>query len=192
MLLYAASNASLFHPCCAADPKRDTIVFVRHKSGPTYYGYECLGIRFFPIPAPELWQKNSADDHGPVTLDDVVVDDYDDVLWRLRSLHGLKNFVGQRVLALGGPQGKYDPTAPEVARQRYRLEIHDVAYEDLAARLQSVASDANLQKWCAVSTDRYLAMPNTQLETKREFIHRAFALYLVFKQWLEAVRGSGA
>ncbi len=184
VLLYAASNASLFHPCCAADRQRDTIVFVRHKSGPTYYGYECLGVRFFPVPNPELWQKNSADDHGPVTLDDVVVDDYDDVLWRMRALYGLKNFVGQRVLALGGPQGKYDATAPEVARQRYRLDIRDVSYDDLAARLKSVASDARLQKWCAASTDRYLAMPDTKLETRPEFIHRAFALHHIFHQWL--------
>ena len=43
VLLYAASNGTLFRPCCAADPRRDTVVFVRHKSGPTYYGYECPG-----------------------------------------------------------------------------------------------------------------------------------------------------
>ena len=184
VLLYAASNAGLFHPCCSADKQRDTIVFVRHRSGPTYYGYECLGARFFPAPSLELWQKNSADDHGPVTLDDVVVDDYDDVLWRMRALYGLKNFVGQRVLALGGPQGKYDATAPDVARQRYRLDIRDVTYDDLAARLKSIASDAKLQQWCAASTDRYLAMPNTKLETNREFVHKAFALYHVFHQWL--------
>ena len=183
-LLYAASNARLFAPCCAAAAERDTVVFVRHKSGPTYYGYECLGVRFFKVPSPELWQGNSADSHGPVTLDDVVVDDYDEVLWRLRALYGLKNFVGQRVLALGGPQGKYDGSAPDVARERYRLEIIDVAYEELAARLKAVMADAKLQQQCGAWTDRYLAMPNTKLETKREFVQRAFALYLVFRQWL--------
>ncbi len=184
VLLYAASNASLFHPCCADDARRDTIVFVRHKSGPTYYGYECLGARFFPAGSPELWQKNSANDHGPVTLDDVVVDDYEEVLWRLRALYGLKSFVGQRVLALGGPQGKYDATAPDVARQRFQLDIRDVSYDDLAERLKATAADAKLQKWCSDATDRYLAMPGTRLETDRQFIHRAFALYHIFRQWL--------
>jgi len=183
-LLYAASNARLFSPCCAAAPERDTVVFVRHKNGPTYYGYECLGVRFFKVPSPEVWQGNSADNHGPVTLDDMVVDDYDEVLWRLRALYGLKNFVGQRVLALGGPQGKYDRSAPDVARERYRLEIVDVAYEELAARLKAVMADAKLQQQCDAWTDRYLAMPNTKLETKKEFVQRAFALYLVFRQWL--------
>ena len=54
VLLYAASNAGLFQPCSAADPRRDTVVFVRHKSGPTYYGYECLGVAAlsrFPPPS---------------------------------------------------------------------------------------------------------------------------------------------
>ena len=111
VLLYAASNAGLFRPCCAAAPKRDTIVFVRHKSGPVYYGYECLGTRFFQVPSPELWQHNSADNHGPVTLDDMVVDDYGEVSWRLRGLYGLKNFIGERMLALGGALGKWDPSA---------------------------------------------------------------------------------
>ncbi len=184
VLLYAASNARLFKPCCAADPTRDTIVFVRHRTGPTYYGYECLGTRFFPVPSPELWEKNSAGDHGPVTLDDVVVDDYNDVLWRLRALYGLKNFVGQRILALGGPQGKYDPSAPQVARDRYRLDIVDVSYDDFAARLKAVQADPGLQRQCAAWTDRYLAMPQTKLETKKPFVHDAFAVYIVFKQWL--------
>ena len=184
VLLYAASNAGLFQPCCAADPRRDTVVFVRHRSGPTYYGYECLGVRHFKVPSPELWQQNSADSHGGVTLDDVVVDDYDEVLWRLRALYGLKNFVGQRVVALGGPAGKWDPTAPDVARQRYQFDLVEVSYDDLAARLKAIATDTALQTQLAAWTDRYLALPNTRLETKKEFIHRAFALYVVFRQWL--------
>ncbi len=184
VLLYAATNAGLFHPCCASFSRRDTVVFVRHKSGPTYYGYECLGVRFFQVPSPELWKNNSADNHGPVTLDDVVVDDYDEVLWRLRALFGLKNFVGQRVVALGGPMGKWDHTAPDVARQRFKLELIETAYGDLAARLKALAADMRLQQQFAAWTDRFLAVPNTRLETKKEFVHRAFGLYHVFRQWL--------
>ncbi|NQU11873.1 sugar isomerase, partial [bacterium] len=161
-----------------------TVVFVRHKSGPTYYGYECLGVRHFPVPSIELWSRNSADNHGEVTLDDVVVDDYDDVLWRLRSLYGLHSFVGQRVVALGGPMGKWDGKAPDVARQRYKLDIVDVSYDDLAARLTALAADQKFQQQCAAWTDRCLAVPGTRLETKKEFVQRAFALYAVFRQWL--------
>ena len=115
------------------------MVFVRHKSGPTYYGYECLGVAALPGPvAANCGRQNSADNHGGVTLDDVVVDDYDEVLWRLRALYGLKNFVGQRIVALGGPQGKWDAQRPDVARKRYKLDIVDVSYDDLAARLKAV------------------------------------------------------
>lgn len=184
VLLYAASHAGLFHACFAADPRRDTVVFVRHKSGPTYYGYECLGVRHLQTPTPQWQAGNSADNHGGVTLDDVVVDDYEDVLWRLRALYGLNNFVGHRVVALGGAGGKWDATAPDVARQRYQFEIVEVSYEDLTARLRAVAADTRLQQQCAAWTERYLSMPHTQLDTDRAFVQRAFSLYVVFRQWL--------
>ena len=35
-------------------------------------------------------------------VDDIVVDEYGDVLWRLRALYGLKNARGTRSLAIGG------------------------------------------------------------------------------------------
>jgi hypothetical protein len=183
-LLYAASNAQLFRPCCADQGRRDTVVFVRHQSGPLYYGYQCLGTRFFQVPTPELWQGNSAENHGPVTLDDVVVDDYQEVLWRLRALYGLKNFVGRRVLALGGAGGKYAAEAPDVARTRYLLDIVDLSYDELATRLEAVLADERLRQRCAAWTDRYLALPHTRLETDKHFLERAFALYLIFRQWL--------
>ena len=34
-------------------------------------------------------------------------------------------------------------------------------------------------------TDRYLALPNTVLETKKEYVRNAFVLYQIFKQWLQ-------
>ena len=184
ILLYAATNSSLFSNCYAKGPQRDTIIFVRHKSGPIYHGYECMGTRYVKVPSPELWSQNSADNHGNPTLDDVVVDDYDEVLWRLRALYGLKNFVGQRILALGGAGGKWDKQASKVARERYKLDIVDMSYEDLATRLKGVWGNVGLCKQTTVWTERYLAMPHTKLETKREFVERAFALYVVFKQWL--------
>ena len=37
---------------------------------------------------------------------DVVVDSQDEVLWRLRALCGLRNTVGSRIVAIGGPGGE--------------------------------------------------------------------------------------
>ena len=185
VLVYTASNYGVFPHCWAQDPRRDTLVFARHESGPAYFGYEYLGVQAgLKVPSPELWRDCSAENHGGVTLDDVVIDDYEEILWRLRALYGLKNFVGQRIVALGGPQGKWDPTAPDVARQRYKLEIIDASYRDLAARRKVISEDAKLQTQLAAWTDRCLAIPQTRLETKKEFIQRAFALYIVFRQWL--------
>jgi hypothetical protein len=83
VLVYTASNYAVFPHLWAKDPRRDTLVFARHESGPTYFGYEYLGVQAgLKVPSPELWQGCSVDNHGGVTLDDVVIDDYDEILWR--------------------------------------------------------------------------------------------------------------
>ena len=41
-----------------------------------------------------------------------------------------KNFRGSRIVALGGALGKYVPDAPQVARERYELDIVEVTYEE--------------------------------------------------------------
>ena len=45
MLVYTASNYGVFPHCWAQDPRRDTLVFARHESGPAYFGYEYLGVQ---------------------------------------------------------------------------------------------------------------------------------------------------
>ena len=185
VLLYAASGArDLFRSCCAEAAEQDTIVFVRHKSGPTYYWYEAFSTRAAKVRTPENLRLNGARDHGGLTVDDGVVDDYDEVLWRLRSLYGLKNFLGQRIIALGGPGGKWDAQAPAVAREKYLLEIIPVGYDELQARLKAALADPKLLAQAQACTDRYLALPHTVLETKQQYVRNAFVLYRVFKEWL--------
>ncbi|MFB0524764.1 MAG: hypothetical protein ACETVZ_04445 [Phycisphaerae bacterium] len=36
---------------------------------------------------------------------DIVVDKHGELLWRLRAFYGLKNIMGKRIVALGGPGG---------------------------------------------------------------------------------------
>lgn len=186
VLLYAATGGGgLYRASIAAAPDRDTIVFLRHKSGPTYYYYECFGRHMAAERTPEAAKENGPRRHGPVSLDDAVVDDYDEVLWRLRALYGLKNFIGQRIVALGGAQGKYDGKAPQVARQRYLLDIVEVTYRELGNRLKAALADAKLTAQAEKWTDRYLALPNTKLETQRKYVRNAFVLYAVFKAWMK-------
>ena len=185
VLLYPATGgADLLRACFPPRPDRDLLIFVRHESGPTYYWYEAVGTRVLKKGTSEEIARRSIKDHGGPTVHDVVVDDYADVRWRLRALAGLKNFVARRIVALGGPGGKYDGSAPKVAKDRFGLDIISVSYDDLAKRLAALKKDqahlAQAEKW----TTQYLALPRTQLETGRAFVANSFLLYRAFRDWM--------
>jgi len=191
VLVYPATGSGdVLTACFPVKPEKDAIVFVRHESGPVYYWYEAIGTRWLKKGTDEEMWQNSLRNHGGVTVHDVVVDDYREVAWRLRGLCGLKNFVGQRIVALGGAGGKYAPDAPKVAREKYGWEIVEVGYDDLARRVKEARADpqrvAQARKW----TERYLAMPGTKLATAREFVERGFLLYAIFKDWMREHRAS--
>jgi L-fucose isomerase-like protein len=80
--------------------------------------------------------------------------------------------------------GKYAPDAPDVARNRYQLDIVDVSYEDLAPRIRQALNDAAKLKQAEQWTERYLAVPGTALNTDRRFVVNCFLLYGVFKELL--------
>ena len=74
VLVYAASGpGDLLKACFAPKKDRDTIIFVRHRTGTTYYWYEALSTKYLQTGRPEPG-RNSCLDHGPVHVDDVVVD----------------------------------------------------------------------------------------------------------------------
>jgi len=181
IVVYAATGSgNTLRACFAPQEDKDTIVFVRHRSGPAYYWYEALSTKYLQTGTPEPG-RNSCRDHGGVHVDDVVVDDYDEMLWRLRALYGLKNFIGTRIVALGGPWGKYSPEAPQVARERYRLNIIDVSYDDVTARLKAARSSRKLRAEAQRRAEQYLALPGTALMTEKDFVTNAFVLFGVFK-----------
>jgi L-fucose isomerase-like protein len=178
-LVYACTGGGgLLRACLGLKP--DALVFVRHQSGPVYYWYEALSTRYLqtaamaPNSAPPAESLNAH-------VDDVVVDDYGELLWRLRALFALQNFRGSRIVALGGPMGKYAPDAPQLAQQRFGLKILDVSYDDFAPRLQRARADRDLAAAAELWTRQYLALPHTRLETDRKFVVNAFVLYRVFK-----------
>lgn len=191
VLLYPATgDAGMLQACFPPKPDKDVIIFVRHRSGPVYYWYEAISTRQLRRATPAESAANSADNHGGPTVEDVVVDDYQEVAWRLRALFALKNFIGQRIIAAGGPAGKYDPKAPEVARQRYRLHILDVGYDELTKALQAARSDPQRLARAEEATRRYLELPGTRLATGRHFVVNAFLLYDVFRRWMEELAAS--
>ncbi|MBN1443473.1 MAG: sugar isomerase, partial [Planctomycetes bacterium] len=158
------------------------IVFVRHRSGPIYYWYEALSTRYL---APRRRASEAEPPLlGTTTVDDVVVDDPGEILWRLRALRGALGLRGTRIVALGGAWGKYDAEAPRFAAEELGLDIVEVTYESfeprLAAALSSETKRARAEAWTA----QYLSLPGTDLRTERHFVASAFLLYGVIKELL--------
>lgn len=177
-LLYACTGSGEVLRRCM-DLKPDTLVFVRHRSGPIYYWYEALSVKYLrkgPAGSP------SGDPPGNVHVDDVVVDDYNEVLWRLRALSGIRNLLESRIVALGGPWGKYAPDAPQKAQERFRLHIIDAAYEDFEPRLQSAKADASRMSRARQWTEQFLSLPGTELLTQKQYVVNAFLLYDLFQE----------
>lgn len=176
VIVYPASGAGNILRACLGQAN-DTIVFVRHRSGPVYYWYEALSVRYLHTGE----QRAAAGETSAVGVDDVVVDDQQELLWRLRAFYGVKNVVGAKVLALGGASGKYDARAPQNARERYKLEIVEVSYADLGRRIASATANSGLMARAAQWADRYLVLPHTTLATDKQFVVNAFLLYGIFK-----------
>jgi hypothetical protein len=179
-LVYACTGGGdLLRACLGLAP--DTLFFVRHRSGPVYYWYEALSTEIlakstFTPPA----EPASSSSHRP-DVDDVVVDDVAELSWRLRTLQGVKNFLGTRIVALGGPWGKYAPDAPAKSKERFGLQIIDVSYEEFEPRIRSALADRKLMDLANGWVTRYLTLPNTALRTDRKFVVNAFVLYQLFK-----------
>lgn len=182
-LVYACTGGgALLRACLGLKP--DTLIFVRQRSGPTYYWYEALSTRYLSTDV-----ANNAADAAPSEprphVEDVVVDDYGEVLWKLRAMQAVKNFTGTRIVALGGPWGKYAADAPQKCQERFGLKIIDVSYDDFGPRVQRALADAKVMAAAEQEVQRYLALPHTRLKTERKFVVNAFMLYRLFKELMQ-------
>ncbi len=182
VIMYAAGGPAQVLEALAL-PQKWNLMFLRHRSGPVYLWYEIAHNRFL---------RKTVDDFGQAGMDvqDIVVDDPGELLWRLRALHGLKNTLGKRIVAVGGASGwgQGGRTAPERARQLWKLEIVEVSYDELGRRIQQVRQNAALKERCAKEADDYLGREGTVLETDRGFVHRAFMLTEVFKDLMRSAQ----
>ena len=180
-LVYACTGGGELLKSCF-DPNRPNLIFVRHRSGPIYYWYEALSVKYLqttkPGTNPPLIDAN-------LHVDDVVVDDSQELLWRLRALFAIANLRDTRVIALGGAWGKYSPDAPKIAQDKFGIKIMDVSYDDLAARIQKAHNDRELMKTAEQWVDRFLSLPKTSLKTQRSFVTNAFVLYRLFKDIMQ-------
>jgi len=176
MTLIFASNAGGEVLETLTGPTRPSIIFVRHKSGPTYLWYEIVHPRFL---------RKTVDEYTATGLDvyDVVVDDYNEILWRLRALYGLKNSFGQKIIAIGDASGwgAGGRNAPQLTRERWHMEIIPVSYDELGKRIQSARADAKRVAKAQSDAKALLRQRGVILETKPEFVANAFLLTSIFK-----------
>ena len=176
MLIYGATgDGADIDPMIS--PDRYNLMFVRHRSGPVYLWYEIASPRMLRKTVDELGQPGL----GPR---DVVVDDYGDVLWRLRAFHALKNTLGTRIVAIGdaGGWGAGGRQAPKIAKEKWKMDIVNVPYDDLGKRIKGARAKAALVKQAEAEADEYLDQSGVKLQTDKGFVARAFLLTEVFKE----------
>jgi hypothetical protein len=159
------------------DLGKDVILFQRHRSGPVYLQYEIISPRF-------LRQHTDEPAFKHITFDDVVTDSVDELTWRLRSLCGLKNTRGAKILCIGGPDGWAQPKGviPELVRKVWSLDMQTVSYQDLGALIEQARADTRSVDLARRRADEYLREPGTTLETRREFVDNCFLLDDVFRR----------
>ena len=154
------------------------VLFVRERSGPYYLWHEIVDSRF-------IRSHTDAPKQTQAGLEDIVVDDQAEILWRLRALYGLKNTIGRRIICVGGPSGWSCPEAPERARQRFQLDMVTVQIPEVnrlieAARNASAASDKS-----RAEARVYLNARGVSSKISEEAVAEAFLLKNIFRDLME-------
>lgn len=174
-IVYAANGPMDLFDELKKDGK-DLIIFCRHKSGPVYLWYEIISPRYLRQHTDALSAKNIDDN-------DVVIDNQDEILWRLRALCGLKNTLGTRIIAIGGPGAWAQPAdvVPNLVRKVWKFDIQTVSYDELGKLIKAAHADSAAVERAKARAKDYLKGRGVKLETQREYVENAFLLEQVFR-----------
>ncbi len=174
-LVYAAGGGMGTFDALAKQGK-DVIFFCRHKSGPVYLWYEIISPRYLRQHKDTLSLKGIDDT-------DVVVDSQDEILWRLRALCGLRNTMGTRIIAIGGPGAWAQPrdVVPNLVRDIWKFDIQSFPYSELGKLIKAARADGAAVERAKKRAEKYLAANGVSLETKRQFVDNCFLLDQVFR-----------
>jgi hypothetical protein len=159
---------------------KNVIIFCRHKSGPTYLWYEIISPRFLRKHTDKLAVKG-------IDENDVVIDNQDELMWRLRALCGLKNTMNSRILAIGGPGAWAQPkdVVPKLVQEKFGFDIQTITYEELGRLITEARKDKSLLSRATNNADKYLQEAGIKLETKRQFVDNCFVLEDILKRLME-------
>jgi len=175
LLTYAAGGQQIYKLAASKIPN---VMFLRHKSGHHYLWYEIAHWR--------LLRKNGDTFKDPnMDVDDIVVDDYGEVLWRLRAMYGLKNAKGTKMLAIGGLTAYSDPgqkLGPTHAKDVWGYDFEIVSEAEFAERLKKARADKGVVGQARRQADELLSLPNIALQTDRKFVVNSFLALGVCKE----------
>ncbi|MCJ7675815.1 MAG: twin-arginine translocation signal domain-containing protein [Sedimentisphaerales bacterium] len=175
ILVYASGGWGELDTLAASG--KPNIMFLRHQSGPVSLWYEIAHPHFL---------RRATDEYKNPNMDiwDIVVDDYDEVLWRLRALYGLKNALGTRIIAIGdaGGWGEGYKLGPETARAIWKLDIQPVSYQELEPMIKKNLADEKVVEQARREADEYLGQKGVSLHTDKKFLVNAFVLTKVFRE----------
>jgi len=178
ILMFGAYSPGLASVLAAAKP---AILFVRHRTEPYYFchvGAHAIVLRSFT----DSFTEPNLDVH------DIVVDDYGEILWRLRALYGLKNALGTKVLAIGGLQhysGVGTQHAPQHAKEVWNYTVEAVPLEGFTKRLEAARADQKTVEAVQRQTEELLGQPNVTLATDRKFVFNSFMALWVAKELMQ-------
>lgn len=175
MLVYAAGGwMDIFDALGRVE--KDIIFFCRHKSGPVYLWYEIVSPRYLRQHTDSLAVKGINDN-------DVVIDDQEEILWRLRALCGLKNTLNTRILAIGGPGAWAQPKGivPKLVEEKWNFDLITISYDELSSLIKDARADKSAVSRSQMEAEAYLKEPRCSLETNRQFVDNAFLLEQTFQ-----------
>lgn len=154
---------------------KNIIFFCRHKSGPVYLWYEIISPRYLRQHTDLLAVKG-------IDENDVVIDNQDELMWRMRALCGLKNTMGSRIIAIGGPGAWSQPldVVMKVVGEKYKLDIQTVSYDELGKLITEARRDNSLLSSARSRANEYLRDTGIKLETDRKYVENCFALEDIF------------
>jgi hypothetical protein len=154
---------------------KPVIFFLRHRSGPVSLWYEIVSPRYL---------RQHTDDPKTVGIDsgDVVVDSMDELTWRLRSLCGLVNTRGARIVAVGGTGAwAHGKDVVDMVKAKWKLDIRELPYEELGSLIKTARVDRAAVALANHRAEEYLKQPGTSLETARPFVQNAMLLDQIFR-----------
>lgn len=181
LLIYAAGGRPVEWLETLVASGKPSLMFLRHRSGPVYLWYE---IAHFWL----LRKKGDTVIEPNIGVDDIVVDNYDEILWRLRALYGLKNTLGTKIIAIGGPKA-YTPlgqkAGPPHAKELWKFEIINAPYGEVDKRLKAARKNSAVMNAVQQQAEAFLARKDVFLKVEKQTVLDTFLTTKIFKEIME-------